>query len=219
VHVGKRVPAAFLKTIIRVGLPAGFQNMIYCMISMVLTRFVSNWGDQAIAVQRVGSQIESISWMTADGFALAINAFVAQNFGGKKFDRVKKGYMTAAAIVCVWGLFTTSVLVFGRRPVFSLFISEADVVPMGMEYLRILGYSQLFMSMESMTAGALSGLGKTFQCSVIMILLTVIRIPLAMLLGPALGLNGIWWALSISSITKGIVFFLYYQKVLRGLMK
>ena len=62
--------------------------MIYCMISMVLTRFVSAWGDQAVAVQRVGSQIESISWTTADGFGTAINAFVGQNYGGRKFDRV-----------------------------------------------------------------------------------------------------------------------------------
>lgn len=57
--------------------------MLYCMISMVLTRMVSAFGAAAIAVQRVGGQIESVSWNTADGFASALNAFTAQNFGAK----------------------------------------------------------------------------------------------------------------------------------------
>ena len=60
------------------------------MISMVLTRMVSGFGAEAIATQRVGGQIESISWNTADGFASALNAFTAQNYGAEKLDRVKK---------------------------------------------------------------------------------------------------------------------------------
>lgn len=213
----RKVPAVIYRTIIRVGLPAGVQNMIYCMISMVLTRFVAAWGDQAVAAQRVGSQIESISWMTAEGFGTAINAFVGQNYGGKQYDRVKRGYMTAAVIVCLWGTFTSAVLIFGSRPVFSLFIREPQVIPVGMSYLRVLGFSQMFMCVEMMTTGALSGLGKTFQCSVITVLLTSARIPLAVILGDALGLDGIWWAFSLSTIAKGILFFLYYLRVLRKL--
>lgn len=219
VHIWKKVPARILKTIVKIGFPAGIQNMIYCMISMVLTRFVAAWGDEAVAAQRVGSQIESISWMTAEGFGTAINAFVGQNYGGKQYSRVKRGYLTAAVIVGIWGAFTTSVLVFGSRPVFSLFIREAGVIPLGMDYLRVLGFSQLFMCMELMTVGALSGLGKTFQCSAITIILTSARIPLAMVFGSAIGLNGIWWAFSLSSIIKGIVFFLYYMVVLKKLEK
>ena len=45
------------------------------MISMVLTRMVAAFGAEAIATQRVGGQIESVSWNTADGFAAALNAF------------------------------------------------------------------------------------------------------------------------------------------------
>lgn len=90
-----------------------------------------------------------------------------------------------------------------------LFIREEAVVPLEMDHLKVLGASQMSMSMEMMTSGALSGLGKTFQCSVITVLLTAARIPLAVILGAAWGLNGIWWAFSLSSIAKGIVFFLY----------
>lgn len=219
IKVFRPAPWKFWKTIIRIGVPAGVQSMIYCMISMVLTRFVSAWGDQAVAVQRVGSQIESISWTTADGFGTAINAFVGQNYGGRKFDRVKKGYMTASVIVCIWGCITTAALVFGSVPIFRLFIQEPEVIPLGADYLRILGYGQMFMCVELMTNGALSGLGKTFSCSVISVILTSARIPMALVLGGLMGLNGIWWAFTISSVVKGIVFFFFYLAVLGRLQK
>ena len=45
------------------------------------------YGAAAIATQRVGGQIESVSWNTADGFASALNAFIAQNYGARKKDR------------------------------------------------------------------------------------------------------------------------------------
>lgn len=209
-------PLSNIKTMVRIGFPAAIQSMLYCGISMVLTRFVTAWGDTAVAVQRVGGQIESISWMTADGFGTAINAFVGQNYGAGNLKRVKKGYMTASAIMFIWGIFTTCLLIFGAAPIFSLFIHEAEVIPAGADYLRIIGFSEMFMCVELMTVGALSGMGKTMEASVITIILTASRIPLAVILGgTAMGLNGIWWALTISSIVKGIIFFVYYLHIMK----
>ena len=209
-------PLSNIKTMVRIGFPAAIQSMLYCGISMVLTRFVTAWGDTAVAVQRVGGQIESISWMTADGFGTAINAFVGQNYGAGNLKRVKKGYMTASVIMFIWGIFTTCLLIFGAAPIFSLFIHEAEVIPAGADYLRIIGFSEMFMCVELMTVGALSGMGKTMEASVITIILTASRIPLAVILGgTAMGLNGIWWALTISSIVKGIIFFVYYLHIMK----
>ena len=209
-------PLSNIKTMVRIGFPAAIQSMLYCGISMVLTRFVTAWGDTAVAVQRVGGQIESISWMTADGFGTAINAFVGQNYGAGNLKRVKKGYMTASVIMFIWGIFTTCLLIFGAAPIFSLFIHEAEVIPAGADYLRIIGFSEMFMCVELMTVGALSGMGKTMEASVITIILTAARIPLAVILGgTAMGLNGIWWALTISSIVKGIIFFVYYLHIMK----
>ncbi|MDY5475500.1 MAG: MATE family efflux transporter [Enterocloster clostridioformis] len=209
-------PLSNIKTMVRIGFPAAIQSMLYCGISMVLTRFVTAWGDTAVAVQRVGGQIESISWMTADGFGTAINAFVGQNYGAGNLKRVKKGYMTASVIMFIWGIFTTCLLIFGAAPIFSLFIHGPEVIPAGADYLRIIGFSEMFMCVELMTVGALSGMGKTMEASVITIILTAARIPLAVILGgTALGLNGIWWALTISSIVKGIIFFVYYLHIMK----
>ena len=69
------------------------------------------------------------------------------------------------------------------------------------------------MCVELMTVGALSGLGRTKLCSIISILLTGARVPLAIgLCASPLGLNGIWWALTVSSVAKGIVFVIAFYK-------
>ena len=195
-----------MKDIINVGLPAAVQNIFFTSISMVVSRLIAAWGDAAIAVQRVGSQIESISWMTAEGFGMAVNAFTAQNFGAGKNDRVRKGYFTALKIMGAWGTFTTLTLVIFPEPLFRLFISEADVIPMGVDYLRILGLSQLFMCIEATSAGTFQGLGKSLPPSIVGITFNFLRIPLAMLLSSTiLKLNGIWWSIAASSILKGLI--------------
>lgn len=218
VRLFKKTPWSHMKTMMHLGLPAAIQNLLYTCISMVLTRFVASWGDIAVAAQRVGSQIESISWMTADGFGAAINSFVGQNYGGKQYDRVKKGYRAATGVMFVWGILCSLLLILLAEPIFRLFINEAEIIPLGVDYLVILGISQMFMCIELTTVGALSGMGKTFLCSVISITLTSARIPLALILGStSLGLSGIWWAFTISTVVKGIVFFLSFTKVSRKL--
>ena len=216
VKIWKPTKAKRLSVILKIGFPSAVQTMIYSGISMIITRMVTAFGDTAIAVQRVGGQIESISWMTADGFAAAINSFVGQNYGAGQLKRVKDGYFTAVKINFVWGLFCSALLIFGAEPIFRIFIHEPEVVRNGMDYLKILGVSQMFMCEELLTVGAFSGLGKTMQASVISVLLTSARIPLALLLlGTPLGLNGIWWAITISSIVKGIVYVISFSATMR----
>ncbi|MDU4975705.1 MAG: MATE family efflux transporter, partial [Hungatella hathewayi] len=126
----------------------------------------------------------------------------------------KKGYMTAVGVMFVWGLFCSGVLIGFPKQIFGLFIHEADIIPMGISYLVILGFSQMFMCVELTTVGALSGLGKTLLCSVISVVFTSARIPLAMILSSSpLALDGIWWAFTISSVMKGILFFICFLYV------
>ena len=97
-------PKEYYKHIFRIGFPTAIQGSIYCFISMILTRMVSGYGAAAIATQRVGGQIESVSWNTADGFASALNAFIAQNYGARKKDRIRKGYSLSFRVLTIWGL-------------------------------------------------------------------------------------------------------------------
>ena len=156
-------PLSNIKTMVRIGFPAAIQSMLYCGISMVLTEVRHCMGDTRVAVQRVGGQIESISWMTADGFGTAINAFVGQNYGAGNLKRVKKGYMTASAIHVYMGHFYHLPSHIWSGAHIQLFIHEAEVIPAGADYLRIIGFSEMFMCVELMTVGALSGMGKTME--------------------------------------------------------
>ena len=201
------IPGSYLKGICQIGIPSGIQDMTYCFISMILTRMVSGFGAEALATQRVGGQIESISWHTADGFAAALNAFTAQNYGAGKMDRVKKGYRASLLTVGVWGLLVTAIFVFAPNTIARIFFHEPKAIAIAVSYLIIIGLSEAFLCVEITTIGAISGLGKTHLCSIISILFTSMRIPLAIVLGnTSLGLDGIWWALSSTSMIKGIIF-------------
>ena len=209
-------PFQYYTQIIRIGLPLSLQDMLFSCCSMLIARFVAGYGDGAVAAQKVGTQVESLSWMAADGFMAAINAFISQNYGAGQLDRVKAGYRSIMKIVAVWGTFCTLLLVLLPEPIFQIFLKDADVLPIGIDYLRIMGYSQLFMCAEITTAGAFGGLGNTVPPSVESILLTCMRIPLLLILTKTpLGLSGIWWSISISSILKGIFlvsWYLIYQR-------
>lgn len=206
IRLTAKIPKEYLGGLCRIGIPTAIQGMAYCAISMVLTRMVSAYGAEAVATQRVGGQIESISWNTADGFAAALNAFIAQNYGAGKMDRVRKGYRASLWTVGIWGLLISFVFICFPKAIADIFFHEPKAVVTAVGYLVIIGFSEAFMCVELTTVGALSGLGRTRLCSIISIAFTSARIPLAIILGGLIGLSGIWWALSITSIIKGIIF-------------
>lgn len=206
IRLTAKIPKEYLGGLCGIGIPTAIQGMAYCAISMVLTRMVSAYGAEAVATQRVGGQIESISWNTADGFAAALNAFIAQNYGAGKMDRVRKGYRASLWTVGIWGLLISFVFICFPKAIADIFFHEPKAVATAVGYLVIIGFSEAFMCVELTTVGALSGLGRTRLCSIISIAFTSARIPLAIILGGLIGLSGIWWALSITSIIKGIIF-------------
>ena len=157
-------------SICRIGVPTALQGTLYCMISMFLTRMVSAFGPGAVATQRVGGQIESISWNTADGFAAALNSFTAQNYGAGKNDRIRQGYKVSLRIMVTWGLIVTAAFVLFPGQISSLFFHEPEVLEIAVGYMIIIGIGEAFMCVEMLTIGALSGLGQTKICSIISIL-------------------------------------------------
>jgi len=206
----------YVKKIFDIGFPVGLQSGIFTLIAMVLARIIAGYGSAAIAVQKVGSQIEAISWMSAHGFATALSAFTGQNFGAKEYARVKEGVFKALSIMVTLGIVTSAILIFLPRQIFMIFIREEATLEMGVEYLRILGVSQLFMCIEITVAGAFNGLGRTIPPSIVSMVFTAARLPLAILFASTLawGLNGVWWSISVSSVLKGIVLLGWFLVVL-----
>jgi len=202
--------------IFKLGMPVAMESSLFACFALILARMITKWGDIPIAVQSVGAQIEAISWMTSSGFATALGSFTGQNFGANNWARIRKGYYTTLGIgIFLGSLVTASFFIFGKE-IFSLFLREPEPLQMGIVYLKILAISQVFMIIEIITRGAFNGIGKTVPPSIVGIVFTGARVPAAMLLSTekALGMLGIWWAISLSSIVKGLALMTWYMRVL-----
>lgn len=206
----------YTSQILRLSAPHAVQSMMYCVFSMIMARLIAPFGDGAIAVQRVGGQIEAISWNVSDGFAASLNAFTAQNRGAGKRDRYVRGYYLSAGVLFAWGSLITVLFFLHARGIASLFFHEEAVIVIAVSYLTIISVCEPFMCIEILTVGALAALEKTRLSSLISITLTGIRIPLVLILVSAgLGVPSFWWALSMTSVCKGIVFFTAYRLITR----
>lgn len=208
----KYIDKVYVNKICKLGLPAAIQNGLFSIFGMLIGRVVAQFGPTVIAVQKVGSQIEAISWMTAGGFATALTTFIGQNYGAKKWDRILKGFVATIVMSSVIGLLATLLFVFAGESVFSIFIPEAEAIEIGKMYLRILGYSQLFMCLEITTAGAFAGLGDTITPSIVGTIFTGLRVPACIILAntTSIGSNGVWWSISVSSMLKGVIVFVLF---------
>lgn len=201
----------YFKSILSLGFPASLQSLIHAMVGMVLNKYIASFGALYIAVYSIGSQIESISWMTADGFSVAFSAFFGQNFGAKNYERLHNGRIEAMKIINIIGISTSLLLFFFAKNLFTLFIPrDPEAIIKGIDYLKIVSISQYFMALEIGTTGMLNGLGLTKYPAINAMILNISRIPLAFILMPILAANGIWIAMSLSSVLKGIFLSLIY---------
>lgn len=192
--------------IFKMGFPAGIQSALHASISLMLNKYVASYGSIPMAVYTVGTNIESISWVSAEGFQGGIIAFVGQNFGARKFQRLKETIKKGLSVVGLIGFMGTFVLVVFRNDLFKIFLPnnpEAQII--GATFLIILGASQFFMCMEIGAAGVFHGLGLTHIPSTISIIFNILRIPLAIILMKQYNFYGVWMAVTISSILKGII--------------
>lgn len=205
--------------IIKLGFPIATQRIIFTLVNIVIARIIAGFGDNAIAAQKIGLQIESVSYMVIGGLNGAISSFTGQNFGARKYDRVNKGYKTALKIGAAYSILVTVVFIIFSKGLAGIFVNNNNTVIMASNYLRILGISQFFSMLEMVSNGMFTGIGKPKIPSIISIIFTIARIPIAISLIGYLGLDGIWLSFAISSILKGLTAILVYRfKIYNNLM-
>jgi putative MATE family efflux protein len=201
-----------MKLVLKMGMPISIQRVSFTVISIIMAKIIVQWGAEAIAVQKVGIQIESISYMTIGGLQGAVAAFIGQNFGAKKWNRIDKGYQIGLMLTTLFGLFVSALFILFPKTIFSLFLKDSASLKLGIDYLKIIGFSQLFMCLELMTVGAFNGIGKTHIPPIFSIVLTVLRIPAALVLSHYFGLNGVWMAIAGSSVIKGTMLVIWFLR-------
>lgn len=199
------------KEIIRLGFPMATQRILFTVISIFLARMIGSYGTEAIAAQRIGLQIESIAYMMIGGLNGAMASYTGQNLGARKVDRVYEGYRVTTRLGMVYTGFIMLFFLFVPDLLIGLFVDDVRTIEIGASYLRIIGISLVFSSIEMIGNGYFSGLGLPKIPATISIIFTVARIPLAFFLEPYLGIDAIWWSIAISSITKGLVSALFVR--------
>ena len=141
----------------------------------------------------------------------AMASYTGQNLGARKVDRVHEGYRVTTRLGMVYTGFIMLLFLIVPDLLIGLFVDDVRTIEIGASYLRIIGISLVFSSIEMIGNGYFSGLGLPKIPATISIIFTVARIPLAFFLEPYLGIDAIWWSIAISSITKGLVSALFVR--------
>ena len=201
-----RLRANLTWRVFRLGFPVAMMNLLFAAINTWLVRIASlKGGYLGVTAQTTGGQIEAITWSTSQGFSTALGAFVAQNFAAGKMKRAWKAYRYALSTLLSLGVIISVAFIFWGENIFSIIIPENEAAKAGGYYLTVMGYCQIFVMIELTTQGMFNGMGRTTPPAIVSILFNFARIPLAFALSSVMGINGVWWAIAISSIIKGTV--------------
>lgn len=208
-----------MNDIVKIGIFAGLQSMFFTSISIIIARMIFVYGEKVMAAQRIGSQIEQLTWMISGGFQTALTVFVGQNFGAKQGERIKKGTIMLSKMLIPYSLLVGAILFFFAGPLIRVFIDVEETVEYGIQYLQIISIAQVFMMLEGIGSGLFNGIGKSIIPSVAGIFGNSLRIPFSVWLSSSIGYFGIWWSLNISDIIKGIFLLLVSLYVLINIEK
>jgi len=199
--------------LLKIGLPPSLASINFAVVYLGMTRIMSEFGTAAVASIPVGNRAESISYMTCFGFYIAASAMVGQNLGAKQPDRAEKAAWTTLGIITAITFVYGVIFYAFAEKITSMLTSDIEVIKISAYYLKIIAFSQVFMALEFVLEGAFAGAGNTIPPMVISIPGTLIRIPLAYFLAIPLGLGpiGIFWAITISTIIKGIAVLIWFR--------
>lgn len=204
----------YLKRIFFLGTPVSIMNSLYAIINMNLARVASiHGGHLGLMAQTTGGQIEAVTWNTSQGFSTALSAFVAQNYAANKLERGKKAYYYTIRVMFTLGVVVSICFILFGAQIFGIIIPEENAMQAGAQYLFVMGLVQVFMMFELTTQGMFNGIGRTIEPAVISITFNALRIPLAYYLADQMGIMGVWWAIAISTICKGIILPLWFSVV------
>ena len=152
-----------LARIVRIGLPAGLQSVMYSISNVIIQTFVNGFGTDVSAAWSAWGRMDGLYWMILNAFGISITTFVGQNFGAMKFDRVKQGVRQCLVMaLAAAGLCTALMLLLGER-IYHLFANEEEVIQRGMEILRLISPFFVTYVFVEILSGALRGAGESLM--------------------------------------------------------
>ena len=216
-----RFHADILLRIIRIGLPAGFQSVMYSFSNIIIQSNINTFGTDTVAAWAAYAKIDALFWMIMGAFGVAVTTFVGQNYGAGKMDRVKKGVLICLAMSMGTAVFCSFVFYLFGSYIYLLFTTDALVLKKGMEILHFLAPCFVTYVCIEILSGALRGIGK----SLVPLLLTcfgvcvfrIVWIGITVPLRPEI--TTVIVSYPISWVMTSVLFLIYYCYSIRHLSK
>lgn len=148
-----------LGKIIRIGLPASFQGMLFSISNVIIQSSVNSFGAIIVAGNSAAANIEGFVYMGMNAFYQAAISFVGQNVGANKYDRVGKIAIRAEVLVILTGLLMGNLgYLFGEN-LLSFYTKSPEVIAAGMIRLLYILVPYCLCGMMDVMVGVLRGLG------------------------------------------------------------
>lgn len=145
--------------ILKIGLPAGFQGIMFSFSNVIIQSSVNTFGSVVIAGNSAGSSIEGFVYTAMNGFAQGTLTFTSQNLGAGKFDRIKKSVIISQCIILGVGLVLGNAVVLCSRIILGVYSQSSDVIQAGMLRLKIVCSTYALCGMMDCMGNAIRGIG------------------------------------------------------------
>lgn len=165
-----RLSSEKARDILRIGLPGGFQNMIFQIANLFIQVGVNSFSATMVAGNSAAANADALVYDVMAAFYTACGSFMGQNYGAGRRDRVLKSYFVSLAYSFGIGLVMGVTLVVFGTQFLSLFTGEATVIEAGMYRLTIMGLSYCVSAFMDCTIAASRALGKTIIPTIIVIM-------------------------------------------------
>ena len=159
-----------LLQIMQIGIPAGFQGMLFSLSNVVIQSSVNTFGATVVAGNSAASNIEGFVYVGMNAFYQAAISFMGQNVGAGKYNRVNKILISAETCVIAVGLFFGNLVVLFAKPLLGIYTDSAAVVDAGIVRLGIICTTYCLCGMMDVMVGALRGLGYSIAPMIVSLL-------------------------------------------------
>ncbi|MEG0910662.1 MAG: MATE family efflux transporter [Ruthenibacterium sp.] len=154
-----RFDFSILAKMVRIGLPAGVQSVLYSVSNIIIQASVNSFGTNAVAAWTAYGKIDGIFWMTISSFGIAITTFVGQNFGAQKYDRVKKSVRVCLLLSLGFTVVMSAGILLLGPQLYRLFTQDAAVIKIGVSVMKtMVPFYFTYIAIEILS-GALRGTG------------------------------------------------------------
>lgn len=188
---------------------------------LMIQGLVNSFGTVIMAAFAVAVKIDTLAYMPAQEFGNAFSLFVSQNFGARKYERIRKASGMAVKVSVSFCLVISVIVWIFAAPLVEIFLTDPQpaIVSAGVNYLHIEGVFYWGIGCLFLLYGLYRGMEKPVMSLVLTVISLGTRVALAYLLAPMpqFGVNAIWWAIPVGWILADLTGFVYYLRIRKNI--